>query len=116
VVKTSGKRKGYKVLGVIEFFSGRFLSQTLTDRFNFGSYQAFLSYVLAQTDCTVILIQDGARYHTSRSMRDFFAAHQDRLIVYQLPSYSPDTTRLSSYGSISSSGPPTTSTSPSLTS
>jgi len=90
VVKTSGKRKGYKVLGVIEFFSGRFFSQTLTERFNSESYQAFLSYVLAQTDRTVILIQDGARYHTSRSMRDFFAAHEDRLIVYQLPSYSPD--------------------------
>ncbi len=90
VVKTSGKRKGYKVLGVIEFFSGRFFSQTLTERFNSESYQAFLSYVLAQTDRTVILIQDGARYHTSRSMRDFFAAHADRLIVYQLPSYSPD--------------------------
>jgi transposase len=90
VVKTSGKRKGYKVFGVIEFFSGRFFSQTLTERFNSESYQAFLSYVLAQTDGTVILIQDGARYHTSRSTRDFFAAHADRLIVYQLPSYSPD--------------------------
>lgn len=90
VVKTSGKRKGYKVFGVIEFFSGRFFSQTLTERFNSESYQAFLSYILAQTDSTVILIQDGARYHTSRSMRDFFTAHQERLIVYQLPSYSPD--------------------------
>lgn len=90
VVKTSGKRKGFKVLGVIEFFSGRFFSQTLTNRFNSASYQTFLSYVLAQTDRPVILIQDGARYHTSRSMRDFFAAHEDRLIVYQLPSYSPD--------------------------
>jgi len=90
VVKTSGKRKGYKVFGVIEFFSGRFFSQTVTERFNSESYQAFLSYVLTQTDRPIILIQDGARYHTSRSTRDFFTAHQDRLIIYQLPSYSPD--------------------------
>jgi len=36
------------------------------------------------------LIQDGARYHTSRAMRQFFAEHTDQLTVVQLPSYSPD--------------------------
>lgn len=90
VVQTSGRRKGYKVFGAIEFFSGRFVWQTLTDRFNSASYQGFLSYLLDQTAHPIILIQDGARYHTSRNTRDFFAQHQDRLIVYQLPSYSPD--------------------------
>ena len=35
-------------------------------------------------------IQDGAKYHTSKAMRAFFAEHVDRLIVCQLPSYSPD--------------------------
>ncbi len=89
-VKTSGKRKGYKVFGVIEFFSGRFFSRAQTERFESLSYQEFLSYVLSQTSQPILLIQDGARYHTSRSTRDFFAAHQDRLSVYQLPSYSPD--------------------------
>jgi hypothetical protein len=36
------------------------------------------------------LIQDGARYHTSKITRQFFADHADRLTVFQLPSYSPD--------------------------
>jgi transposase len=91
VVKTSGKRKGYKVFGVIEFFSGRLLTYTLsTGRFNSETYQAFISHVLAQTERPVILIQDGARYHTSLSTRTFFIRHQARLSVYQLPSYSPD--------------------------
>lgn len=89
-VKTSGKRKGYKVLGLIEYVSGRFFYQGLDGKFTSQSYQAFLTTVLRQTCQHLFLIQDGAKYHTSQSTREFFAAHQDRLTVYQLPSYSPD--------------------------
>jgi transposase len=89
-VKTSGKRKAYKVFGLVDYFSGSFFSKAQTERFNSQSYATFLAEVLAQTDRPIILIQDGARYHTSRSMQEFFAAHADRLSRYQLPSYSPD--------------------------
>ena len=89
-VKTSGKRKGYKVFGLIDFFSGRLFWKGQTDRFNAESYMAFLAEVLTQTQQHLLLIQDGARYHTSKAMREFFAAHGDRLTCYQLPSYSPD--------------------------
>ena len=91
VVKTCGKRKGYKVFGAIDFFSGRFYYQGLTEgRFNSERYQEFLHQILNQTPKHVILIQDGARYHTSKATRAFFEAHADRLTVFQLPSYSPD--------------------------
>jgi transposase len=90
IVKTAGKRKGYKVLGLIELFTGRFFYHGQQERFDSERYQAFLSQVLAQTTQHLILIQDGAKYHTSQSTRAFFAAHQDRLTVFQLPSYSPD--------------------------
>jgi transposase len=89
-VKTSGKRRAYKVFGLIDYRSGRFFSRGQVERFNSQSYAAFLSEVLAQTTAHIILIQDGARYHTSRFMNEFFAAHADRLTKYQLPSYSPD--------------------------
>jgi transposase len=89
-VKTTGIRKGYKVFGCIEFFSGRLLYQGLEERFNSDSYQSFLAYLLSQFTGPVILIQDGARYHTSKATRQFMQKHQDQLIVYQLPSYSPD--------------------------
>jgi transposase len=89
-VKTSGKRKGYKVFGLIEYFSGRFFYQAMDGKFTSESYQAFLSDVLRQTRMPLFLIQDGAKYHTSKSTRQFFATHQARLTVYQLPSYSPD--------------------------
>ena len=90
MVKTSGKRKGYKVFGLIEYFTGRFWYQGQTGRLNSDAYIAFLTYVLGQTTQPIMLIQDGAKYHTSAAMQRFFAAHTERLTVFQLPSYSPD--------------------------
>ena len=51
---------------------------------------AFLRDVLAQTRRHVVVMQDGARYHTSQARQDFFKAHAARLTMEQLPSYSPD--------------------------
>ena len=89
-VQTSGKRKGYKVLGLIDYFSGRFFYQGQEGRLNTAAYVSFLTRVLEQTNQPLVLIQDGAPYHTSQAARAFFAAHTDRLTVFQLPSYSPD--------------------------
>lgn len=90
VVKTSGQRRACKVFGLIEFFSGRFFHAVIEGRFNSQSYCAFLQEVLSQTQGRLFLIQDGARYHTSAATRTFFTQHQERLSVFQLPSYSPD--------------------------
>ena len=90
MVKTSGKRKGYKVFGLIEYFTGRFWYQGQEGRLNSDTYIAFLTRVLAQTTQPIMLIQDGARYHTSAALQRFFAGHTERLTVVQLPSYSPD--------------------------
>lgn len=88
--KTSGKRKAYKVFGLIDYFTGRFFHQGHEGRLNSESYIAFLKEVLSKTRKHLILIQDGARYHTSRLVKNFFEACKDRLTVYQLPGYSPD--------------------------
>ncbi|MGB8647577.1 MAG: IS630 family transposase [Anaerolineae bacterium] len=89
-VKTAGKRKAYKVFGLIDLFSGRLFYQGIEGKFNSESYQAFLLSVLGQTRKPIFLLQDGAKYHTSKATRAFFAQHAARLTVYQLPSYSPD--------------------------
>lgn len=90
LIKTSGKRKAYKVLGLIDYLSGSLFWHGQTERFTSGTYADFLNKVLAQTQQHIILIQDGARYHTSQAMNDFFALHAERLTKFQLPSYSPD--------------------------
>src|SRR5215831_12415649 len=89
-VPTSGKRKGYKAFGAIEYFSGRLVSQSIEGRFNSETYQAFLHRIMEQTTEHLFLIHDGARYHTSASTQAFLAAHHDRITVEPLPSYSPD--------------------------
>src|SRR3989442_8729723 len=73
-VPTSGKRKGYKVFGAIEYFSGRLFYQGIEGRFNSESYQAFLQMIMAHTTQHLFLIHDGARYHTSASTQAFLVA------------------------------------------
>ncbi len=90
LIKTCGKRKAYKVFGLIDYFSGRLFSHGQTDRFTAATYCAFLKTVLSETDRPLMVIQDGARYHTAADTTAFIAAHANRLSVYQLPSYSPD--------------------------
>lgn len=89
-VKTCGIRKGYKVFGLIDYFTGRFFYSAQEDRLKSESYAAFLLSVLNKTPEHIILVQDGARYHTSKAMQEFFDTYKQRLTVYQLPSYSPD--------------------------
>lgn len=91
VVKTSGIRRAYKVFGLIDYFSGRFFCKGHDKgRLNSESYEAFLTEVLSRTRKHIILIQDGASYHTSKAMKKFFAKKADRITVYDMPSYSPD--------------------------
>lgn len=91
VVKTSGQRRGYKVFGLIDYFSGRFFCKGHDEgRLNSASYEGFLTEVLSKSKKHIILIQDGARYHTSKAMKEFFSKWSNRITVYNLPSYSPD--------------------------
>ena len=90
VVRTCGKRKALKVFGLIDYFTGRFFLRHQTERPTAESYCAFLAQVLSETDQPLILLHDGAAYHTAAATKTFLAAHADRLTVYQLPGYSPD--------------------------
>jgi transposase len=90
LILTCGRRRAYKVFGLIDYFSGRLFCHGPTERFTAQSYCAFLATVLASTDRPILLIQDGAKYHTAAATKEFLAAPAARLSVYQLPSYSPD--------------------------
>jgi transposase len=89
-VQTSGKRKGYKVFGAMESFSGRLFYQGIEGRFTSDSYQVFLHMILAHTTEHLFLIHDGARYHTSKATQQFLETHRERITAHPLPSYSPD--------------------------
>jgi DDE superfamily endonuclease len=90
MVKTSGKRTGYTVLGVIESCTGRFGYAGQDGRLNSDAYIALLTRVLEPTTQPILLIQAGAKEHTSAAMPRFVARHTKRLTVFQVPSSSPD--------------------------
>jgi transposase len=89
-VPTSGKRKGYKVFGAMEYVSGRLCSQGMEGRFNAEHDQAFLQRMREQTTEHLFVIHDGARSHTSASTQALLAAHSARITAHPLPSYSPE--------------------------
>ena len=49
MVETSGKRKGYKVFGLIDYFTGRFFYKAHEGKLNTESYQNFLQEVMKKT-------------------------------------------------------------------
>ena len=96
LVLTCGKRKAYKVFGLIDYFTGRLFAHGQTERVTARSYCAFLATVLARTDRPIMLIQDGAKYQTAAATQESITAHQERLSVHHLLCFGPELLRDSS--------------------
>jgi DDE superfamily endonuclease/Winged helix-turn helix len=88
--KTGGKRKGYTVCGLSASCTGLFFYQGQAGRRNSAASSPFLTRVLAQTTPPILLLQDGATYHTRAETQACFAQQTARLHIVQLPPYSPD--------------------------
>ena len=90
-VPTSGKRKAYKVFGLMDYFSGQFFYKTYAGRFNGRATLNFCSMSCPKNDAAPGGdSKDGARYHTSQAMKAFFEMDAERLTIEQRPAYSPD--------------------------
>lgn len=91
-IKTTGKRKGLKMFGSIDFFSGAFAYMECDGKFNGDAYIFFLKKLLKKFSTPIILIEDGASYHRSGCVKIFKKSLEKagRLFVFRLPSYSPD--------------------------
>ena len=73
VIKTCGKRKGYKVFGLIDYRSGRVFYRGQTERFTAERYCAFLNQVLASTSGAMFVLQVGAdHWPRQRQLVQFF--------------------------------------------
>jgi len=59
-------------------------------KFNGETYVKFLRQLINHFDSPIILIEDGAPYHRAGVVKDFIAAHQDRITLEPLPVFSPD--------------------------
>ena len=90
LIPTNGNRKAIKVFGMIDYFSGKLISEVVDGRLNGQGYADFLKLLLKRTRGMVNVVQDGAPYHRSKVVKEFFEKRSDRIKAYQLPSYSPD--------------------------
>ena len=88
-VKTSGKRKGYKVFGLIEYFTGRFFYQGQEGRSILPRILPF-SGVCWSTQPNHPADSGWRTVSYSAETKAFFAQQTARLQVVQLPTYSPD--------------------------
>ncbi|MEP7200923.1 MAG: transposase, partial [Chloroflexota bacterium] len=73
-----------------DYFCGRLFYHGHQGRFTAESYCNFLAEVLTRTEQPLILIHEGAKYHTAQQPRAYCAGQAERLTVYPLPSYAPD--------------------------
>lgn len=89
-VRTGGRRRGYKVWGLVDWFSAQLFYYGQEGRLNATGYIEFLKQILAQTTQPLIIVQDGAPYHTAKQTREWVAQNAARVQVVQLPSYSPE--------------------------
>jgi transposase len=85
----SCRRDRRKEIGLIDDFTGQFFYKPQLGRLTSETYSQFLRSVLDKIQKHIILVQDGARYHTSKAMQKFFEEHKERITVHPLPSYSP---------------------------
>ena len=75
---------------MLDYFTGGLFDQGQEGRLNSAAYTAFRRRVLEHTTQPIVLIQDGAKYHTSSETKAFFAQQATRLQVFQLPTDAPD--------------------------
>ncbi len=80
-VPTSGKRKGYKVFGAIESFSGRLFYQGIEGRFNSENSQAFLEMIMEQHADAKPLVQTSTSVPRRRlTTRELARRRRQRLL------------------------------------
>jgi transposase len=91
-IKTTGKRKGLKIFGAIGLFEGDFHYMETPEKFNAQTYVQFLEQLVARYSQPIILVEDGAKYHSGSIANEFkdTMKAKGRLYTYRLPSYSPD--------------------------
>ncbi len=89
-VKTSGKRKGYKLFGLVEYFTGSF-SPGYHRPFSIGKLSGVSGVRSGSDQPAPHIIQDGARYHTSKAMQAFCPTSGaiDRLSTAILSDFNP---------------------------
>lgn len=89
VVRVSGKPHRVNVISTVTN-AGLLRFSVFAGRFTAAVFIAFLGRLLGSTTGVVFLVADGHPVHRGNKVRDWVAAHADRLRLFFLPPYSPE--------------------------
>jgi hypothetical protein len=91
-VKPCGQRKGYKVFGLLAYFTGRFFLSRVGRPPQRRRLHGLSHTGIAANHPTHSPESEwgGAKYHISAKTKTFFAQQAVWLQVFQVPTYSPD--------------------------
>jgi transposase len=88
-VPAAGRNEKKVVYGGVDYRTGR-LTFTLADSKCGGAFLSFLVALLAAyTGRKIRLVCDNGRFHSTRAVRQWLAAHRQQIEVFWLPPYSP---------------------------
>jgi transposase len=88
-VPAPGKNEKKVVYGGVDYRSGR-MTYTVADSKCGAAFLLFLTALLAAyAGKKIRLVCDNGRFHTTKAVQQWLAAHRDQIEVYWLPAYSP---------------------------
>lgn len=88
-VGAPGKNEKQVVYGGVDYKTGK-LTYTLAATKCGGAFLLFLIVLLkAYVGKKIILVCDNGRFHHTKAVAEWLAAHRDQITVYWLPPYSP---------------------------
>ncbi len=88
-IPAPGKNEKKVVYGGVNYANGQ-ITQTIADTKSGTNFLAFLiALLLAYRGCLIRLVCDNGRFHHTKAVQDWLAAHSDRIQVFWLPPYCP---------------------------
>lgn len=89
-VPAPGKNEKKVIYGAVDYATGK-LTYTVADSKCGTAFLAFLLVVLKKYAGTKVrMVCDNGRFHTTKAVRAFLEANQDKIEIYWLPPYCPD--------------------------
>ena len=88
-MRTTGARFSVNMISAVTA-TGSFAFDIVEGKLNAEKFIEFCDKLLADTGRPVFLVVDGHPVHRSRAVKDYVAATEGRLRLFQLPSYSPE--------------------------
>lgn len=88
-VPAPGKNEKRTVYGGLDYKTGKFTQTVAASKCGAEFITFLVALLAAYAGRRICLVCDNGRFHHTKAVQEFLVAHQDRLRIYWLPTYSP---------------------------